>query len=98
MVSRFGNARYTGAVVRNDTRSTAHKETNMTLKRATERATACNARRKGQFQMCRAADAGPYCSTNVRIDRTEANSVEAQVTKRRLRLERQASQSIVYSS
>ena len=48
--------------------------------------------------MCRAADAGPYCSTNVRIDRTEANSVEAQVTKRRLRLERQASQSIVYSS
>src|SRR5262249_16107699 len=59
-------------------------------KRATERATACNARRKGQFQMCRAADAGPYCSTNARIDRTEANSVEAQVTKRRLRLERQA--------
>jgi len=51
-------------------------------------------RRKGQFQMCRAGDAGPYCSTNVRIDRMEANASEGQITKRRIRLERQASQSL----
>src|SRR5262249_58051590 len=48
-------------------------------------------RRKGEFQMCRPRDIGPYCSTNVRIDRMETNAAEAQITKRRIRLERQAS-------
>src|SRR5262249_40909878 len=47
-------------------------------------------RRKGEFQMCRPGDVGPYASSNVRIDR-ETNVAEAQITKRRLRLERQAS-------
>jgi hypothetical protein len=47
-------------------------------------------RQKGQWQMCRLADIGPYASSNVRIDRMEANAAEAQITKRRLRLERQA--------
>jgi hypothetical protein len=48
-------------------------------------------RRKGEFQMCRPRDIGPYCSTNVQIDRMETNAAEAQITKRRIRLERQAS-------
>src|SRR5262249_46059985 len=48
-------------------------------------------RRKGEFQMCRPGDIGPYASSNVRIDRMEINASEAQMTKRRLRLERQAS-------
>jgi len=48
-------------------------------------------RRKGEFQMCRPGDVGPYASSNVRIDRMETNAAEAQITKRRLRLERQAS-------
>jgi hypothetical protein len=46
-------------------------------------------RRKGQFQMCRTNDLGPYCSTNVRIDLMENNAREAQAAKQRLRLERQ---------
>lgn len=46
---------------------------------------------KGEWQMCRTADAGPYASSNVRIDRMEVNASEGQATKRRLRLERQAS-------
>ena len=41
--------------------------------------------------MCRPGDVGPYASSNVRIDRMETNAAEAQITKRRLRLERQAS-------
>src|SRR5262245_12517137 len=48
-------------------------------------------RRKGQWQMCRSGDIGPYASSNVRIDRMEANASEGQITKCRLRLERQAS-------
>ena len=48
-------------------------------------------RRKGEFQACRPGDVGPYASSNVRIDRTETNAAEAQITKRRIRLERQAS-------
>src|SRR5215831_551380 len=43
-------------------------------------------RRRGQFQMCRLGDIGPYCSSNVRIDKMEANIQEAH----RVRLERQA--------
>ena len=46
-------------------------------------------RRKGEFQMCRPGDVGPYASSNVRIDRMETNAAEAQITKRRIRLERQ---------
>jgi hypothetical protein len=45
---------------------------------------------RGQFQMCRRGDIGPYASSNVRIDRMEINASEAQQTKCRLRLERQA--------
>ena len=45
---------------------------------------------RGQFQMCRRGDIGPYASSNVRIDRMEANTSEAQAAKQRLRLERQA--------
>ena len=44
-------------------------------------------RRKGEYQMCRLADIGPYCSSNVRIDLMENNIREAH----RVRLERQAS-------
>ena len=47
-------------------------------------------RRKGEFQMCRPDDVGPYASSNVRIDKSETNAAEGQITKRRLRLERQA--------
>ena len=47
-------------------------------------------RRKGCWQMCRLADIGPYASSNVEILPMEANAREAQVTKQRLRLERQA--------
>jgi len=47
-------------------------------------------RHRGEFQMCRPGDIGPYCSTNVRIDRMETNASEAPITKRRLRLERQS--------
>ena len=47
-------------------------------------------RRRGQFQMCRFEDFGPYASSTVRIDRMEANASEAQATKQRIRLERQA--------
>jgi hypothetical protein len=46
-------------------------------------------RHRGQWQMCRLADIGPYASSNVRIDRMEANANEGQITKRRIRLERQ---------
>ena len=42
------------------------------------------------FRCGRPRDIGPYCSTNVRIDRMETNASEAQITKRRLRLERQS--------
>ena len=45
---------------------------------------------RGQFQMCRFEDIGPYASSTVRIDRMEANASEAQAAKQRLRLERQA--------
>jgi hypothetical protein len=34
-------------------------------------------RRKGEFQMCRTNDLGPYCSSNVRIDLMEVNASEA---------------------
>jgi hypothetical protein len=44
-------------------------------------------RHKGSYQMCRFEDVGPYASSNVRIDRMEANIQEAH----RVRLERQAS-------
>ena len=47
-------------------------------------------RHKGEFQMCRPRDIGPYASSNVRIDKSETNAAEGQITKRRLRLERQA--------
>jgi hypothetical protein len=47
-------------------------------------------RHRGEFQMCRLGDIGAYRSSNVRIDRMETNAAEAQVTKRRLRLERQS--------
>jgi len=40
--------------------------------------------------MCRFEDIGPYASSTVRIDRMEANASEAQATKQRIRLERQA--------
>jgi hypothetical protein len=40
---------------------------------------------RGQFQMCRSGDIGPYASSTVRIDRMENNASEG-----RLRLERQA--------
>jgi hypothetical protein len=43
------------------------------------------------FKMCRPGNVGPYASSNVRIDRTETNAAEGQITKRRIRLERQAS-------
>src|SRR5262245_12641508 len=46
-------------------------------------------RRRGQFQMCRFEDIGPYASSNVRIDRMETNASEAQVAKRRIQLARQ---------
>jgi len=46
-------------------------------------------RQKGQWQMCRLADIGPYASSNVRIDRMEINASEAQITKNRIRLARQ---------
>jgi len=39
--------------------------------------------------MCRPKDLGPYASPNVRIDRMEINASEGQITKRRIRLERQ---------
>lgn len=55
-------------------------------------------RRKGCWQMCREGDTGPYCSTNVRIDRMETNASEGQVTKQRLRLERQMATCTVASS
>src|SRR6516162_5562903 len=45
---------------------------------------------RGQFQMCRFEDIGPYASSTVRIDRMEANASEAQAAKQRLHLERQA--------
>src|SRR5262245_44280183 len=35
-------------------------------------------RHRGQWQMCRLADIGPYASSNVRIDRMEANASEGQ--------------------
>jgi len=41
-------------------------------------------RHRGQWQMCRLADIGPYASSNVRIDRMEANASEGQITKRRI--------------
>src|SRR6516164_7781107 len=44
---------------------------------------------RGQFQMCRLGDIGPYASSNVRIDRMEANASEAQAAKQRIRLARQ---------
>jgi len=47
-------------------------------------------RKAGCFQMCRNGDVGPYASSTVRIDLMESNSREAQLTKRRLRLERMA--------
>jgi len=47
-------------------------------------------RHRGQWQMCRLADIGPYASSNARIDRMEANASEGQITNRRIRLERQA--------
>ena len=43
-------------------------------------------RRRGQFQMCRSSDIGPYASSTVRIDTQAANIQEAH----RIRLERQA--------
>jgi len=49
-------------------------------------------RHRGQWQMCRSGDTGAYCSSNVRIDRMEANASEGQVTKQRLRLEPSRSQ------
>ena len=44
---------------------------------------------KGQFQMCRLGDIGPYASSTVRIDRMENNASEAQAAKNRIRLARQ---------
>ena len=41
------------------------------------------------FKMCRLGNVGPYASSNVRIDRMETNAAEGQITKRRIRLERQ---------
>src|SRR5262245_4444744 len=43
-------------------------------------------RRRGQYQMCRNSDVGPYASSTVRIDTQAANIREAV----RIRLERQA--------
>jgi len=40
--------------------------------------------------MCRFEDIGPYCSSNVRIDKMEVNASEGQITKHRLHLERLA--------
>jgi len=54
--------------------------------------------RKGEFQMCRPGDVGPYASSNVRIDRMEANASEGQITKRRIRLERQAMTATICST
>jgi len=50
-------------------------------------------RRRGNYQMCRQGDIGAYCSSNVRIDRMEANIREAH----RVRLERQVSTAICSS-
>jgi len=47
-------------------------------------------RERGEYQMARPGDVGPYASSNVRIIPMESNSREAQLTKRRIRLERQA--------
>jgi|SRR6516162_115958 len=44
---------------------------------------------RGQFQMCRLGDVGPYASSTVRIDRMEVNASEAQAAKNRIRLARQ---------
>src|SRR6516225_1755280 len=45
---------------------------------------------KGDYQMCRMGDRGGYASSNVFIGPMEVNASEAQQTKNRLRLERQA--------
>ena len=39
-------------------------------------------RRKGQVQMCRLTDIGPYASSNVRIDRMENNIREAKARQK----------------
>jgi hypothetical protein len=45
---------------------------------------------KGSYQMCRLQDLAGYASSNVEIRPMEENAAEGQITKRRLRLERQA--------
>ena len=45
---------------------------------------------KGDYQMCRMGDRGGYASSNVFIGPMEVNASEAQATKQRIRLERQA--------
>jgi hypothetical protein len=53
---------------------------------------------RGNYQMCRLGDIGPYASSNVRIDLMETNASEAAKTKQRLRLERQMTTCTVPSS